>query len=85
MASSTCDGFSAPDVQAEPDEAQWKQIRFATDVINAEDVGVVEGIQRGLRSRSFDRSYVMLDPERRAWSEHAVTHMKHLVLEALHG
>ncbi len=67
----------------EPTEAQWRQINFAADVVNGEDVGVAEGIQRGQRSRSFDRSYIMLDPERGAWSEHAVSHFKNLVLQAL--
>jgi phenylpropionate dioxygenase-like ring-hydroxylating dioxygenase large terminal subunit len=70
---------------AEPTEEQWKQINFAADVVNVEDLGVAEGIQRGLRSRSFDRSYIMLDPNRGEWSEHAVSHFKKLVLEALHG
>ena len=69
---------------AEPTEEQWRQIHFATDVINAEDIGVAEGIQRGLHSRSFERSYIMLDPKHGAWSEHAVSHLKRLVLEALH-
>ena len=70
---------------AEPTAAQWEQINFAADVINVEDLGVAEGIQRGMKSRSFDRSYIMLDPERGAWSEHAVSHFKNLVLEALHA
>ena len=69
---------------AEPTEAQWRQIRFATEVVNAEDVRVAEGIQRGLRSKSFDRSYVMIAPQNAEWSEHAISHLKSLVLEALH-
>ena len=73
--------FYLPD--AAPTDAQWRQINFAADVVNAEDVGVAEGIQRGQRSRSFERSYIMLDPERGAWSEHAVTHFKNFVLQAL--
>ena len=71
---------------SEPSEEQWQQIRFACDVINMEDVSVAEGIQRGLRSRSFEQSYIMLDPEGGPWSEHAVSHFKGMVLEALgHG
>ena len=70
---------------AKPTEAQWRQIRFAADVVNVEDVSVAEGIQRGLRSKSFDRSYVMIAPENAEWSEHAVSHLKNLVLEALYG
>ena len=70
---------------AEPTDAQWRQIHFAVDVINAEDIGVAESIQRGLRSRSFDRSYIMIDPELGPYSEHAVAHFKDMVLDALHG
>ena len=70
---------------AEPTKEQWQQIHFAADVVNVEDLGVAEGIQRGLRSRSFERSYIMLDPNHGAWSEHAVSHFKKLVLDALHG
>ena len=70
---------------AEPTEAQWRQIRFAAEVVNVEDVSVAEGIQRGLHSKSFDRSYVMIAPENAEWSEHAVSHLKNLVLEALYG
>ena len=37
----------------------------------------------GLRSRSFEQSYIMMDPERGGWSEHAVSHFKNLVYAAL--
>ena len=67
----------------EPTDEQWRQINFAAEVVNAEDVGVAEGIQRGQRPRSFERSYIMLDPERGAWSEHALSHFKNLVLQTL--
>ena len=66
-----------------PTDEQWEQIKYACDVINGEDIGVCEGIQRGLRSRGFERGHILVDSERRWWSEHAVLAFKNLVLDAL--
>ena len=69
--------------QATPSEDQWTQIKYACEVINAEDIGVCEGVQRGLRSRGFEHGHILVDTEQRWWSEHAVLDFKKLVLEAL--
>ena len=66
-----------------PTDDQWTQIKYAVEVINNEDIGVCEGIQRGLRSRGFEQGHILVDAEQRWWSEHAVLDFKNLVLEAL--
>ncbi len=66
----------------QPDAEQWRQIEFACEVVNAEDIGVCEGVQRGLRSRGFEQGVVLMD-RRSWWSEHGVLDFNNLVLEAL--
>ena len=66
-----------------PSEHQWTQIKYACEVINAEDIGVCEGVQRGQRSRGFEQGHILVDAEQRWWSEHAVLDFKNLVLQSL--
>ena len=73
--------FYLPDEH--PSAARMEQISFAADVVNREDIAPCESMQRGLHSRGFTRSRVMLDRDRGAFSEHAVSHFKNLVLDAL--
>lgn len=68
-----------------PTHSQWEQIHYACDTVNGEDVSACEGIQRGIGSRGFERSRIMLDPKGRSWSEIGVLHFKRLMLEALSG
>jgi phenylpropionate dioxygenase-like ring-hydroxylating dioxygenase large terminal subunit len=55
------------------------------DVVQPQDIGVVESVQRGLRSRGFRRGRLMVDAERSWRSEHAVHHFDNLVWTALNG
>jgi choline monooxygenase len=52
-------------------------------VINGEDVGVCEGVQRGLHSRGYNQGRLMVDKGKSWWSEHAVHHFEHQVWKAL--
>lgn len=67
----------------EPNAQQWAQIKYAVDVVNQEDITVVESIQKGLKSRSFNRSYIMIDQHQRWWSEHAIAHFRDMILQSL--
>ena len=73
--------FYLPDEH--PSDARMDQIRFAAEVVNREDIAPCESMQRGLHSRGFARSRIMIDRDRGPFSEHAVSHFKNLVLDAL--
>lgn len=49
----------------------------------AEDLPLVESVQRGLGSRGYKPRMLMVDDARSLWSEHAVAHLQSLVLQAL--
>lgn len=53
--------------------------RYFADVLGPEDVGLVENVQRGLHSVSYDRGRFFVDPARSWFSEHAVHHFHSLV------
>ena len=55
------------------------------DVVQPQDIGVVESVQRGLRSRGFRHGRLMVDAEHSWRSEHAVHHFDNLVWTALNG
>ncbi len=53
--------------------------RYFADVLGPEDVGLVENVQKGLHSVSYDRGRFFVDPDRSWFSEHAVHHFHALV------
>ena len=67
---------------APPTGEEMEAIRFIDEVLQPEDIGLVESVQRGMRTPAFQRGRYLVDPERSGLSEHAVHHFHGLVLEA---
>ena len=65
-----------------PTEEEMEAIRFIDEVLQPEDIGLVESVQRGMRTPAFQRGRYLVDPEGSGLSEHAVHHFHGLVLEA---
>jgi len=64
-------------------EEQRAAIRYADEVLQPEDIGLVESVQRGLHSRGYRRGRYIVDVGRTELSEHALHHFHSLVLSAL--
>lgn len=57
-------------------------VRFIDEVLQPEDIGLVESVQRGMRTPAFDRGRYLVDPDDSGLSEHAAHHFLGLVLDA---
>ena len=69
-------------VDQTPDEAEKEAIRYLDEVLQVEDIGLVESVQRGMATPAFDQGRIVHDPEGSGKSEHAVHHFHGLVLDA---
>ncbi len=69
----------------EPNEAETEAIRYIDEVLQPEDIGLTESIQRGMRTPAFTSGRLAYDPEGGGVSEHGVHHFHGLVLEAFHA
>ena len=67
---------------APPTESEMEAIRFIDEVLQPEDIGLVESVQRGMRTPAFQRGRYLVDPGGSGLSEHAVHHFHGLVLDA---
>ena len=67
---------------ASPTEPEMEAIRFIDEVLQPEDIGLVESVQRGMRTPAFQRGRYLVDPGGSGLSEHAVHHFHGLVLDA---
>ncbi len=67
---------------AEPTDSEREAIRFIDEVLQPEDIGLVESVQRGMRTPAFRQGRYMIDPDGSGLSEHAVHHFHGLVLDA---
>ena len=65
-----------------PTEQEMEAIRFIDEVLQPEDIGLVESVQRGMRTPAFERGRYLVDPDGSGLSEHAVHHFHGLVLDA---
>ena len=74
-------GWYAPD--GERDETVLKMAEQDRDTTLAEDVRLVESVQRGLTSRGYRAGPLILDPKYGVDSEHSVRALKDWLLEAL--
>ena len=69
-------------VDQTPDEAEKEAIRYLDEVLQVEDIGLVESVQRGMATPAFDQGRIVHDPDGSGKSEHAVHHFHGLVLDA---
>ena len=68
-----------------PTPAELEVIEFLHKTVRSEDVALVESVQRGLRSRSFDRGPLMVHAEDSSMSEHAVQDFQAKVRHAMNS
>jgi len=66
----------------EPDEGEVEVIRYLDEVLQVEDIGLVESVQRGMKTPAFQQGRIVHDPEGSGKSEHAVHHFHSLVLDS---
>ena len=66
-----------------PTPEQEDAIRYIDEVLQAEDITLVESVQRGLHSKGYNQGRFIVDEGRTDKSEHAVHHFHGLVVDAL--
>ena len=66
----------------EPDPMELDAIRYLDEVLQVEDIGLVESVQRGMETPAFTQGRIVNDPDGSGKSEHAVHHFHGLVLDA---
>jgi len=66
----------------EPNEAEREAIRFVDEVLQVEDIGLVESVQRGMQTPAFRQGRYLIDKNGSGMSEHGVHHFHGLVLDA---
>jgi len=67
---------------AELEGAEVESVRYIDDVLQAQDIAIVESVQRGMATPAFDQGRIVYDPEGSGLSEHGVHHFHGLVLDA---
>ncbi len=65
-----------------PNETEIEAIKFVDEVLQPEDIAIVESVQRGMQTPSFNQGRYLVDPDGGGMSEHAVHHFHGLVLDA---
>ncbi len=66
----------------EPNEMEQDAIRYLDEVLQVEDIGLVESVQRGMSTPAFTQGRIVHDPDGSGKSEHAVHHFHGLILDA---
>jgi phenylpropionate dioxygenase-like ring-hydroxylating dioxygenase large terminal subunit len=69
----------------QPDATELGAIRYLDEVLQVEDIGLVESVQRGMNTPAFDQGRIVHDPAGSGKSEHALHHFHGLVLKAYAG
>lgn len=70
---------------ATPSEMEMEAIHYIDSVLQPEDIGLVESVQRGMRTPAFEQGRYMVDPAGSGMSEHAVHAFHRQVLDAYRG
>ena len=65
-----------------PSADEVEAIKFIDDVLQPEDIGLVESVQRGMQTPAYQQGRYMIDPDDSGLSEHAVHHFHSLVRKA---
>ena len=66
----------------EPNAAESEAIRYIDEVLQVEDIGLVESVQRGMQTPAFTSGRIVSNPVDSGLSEHGVHHFGGLLLEA---
>ena len=70
---------------SEPNDAETEAIRYIDEVLQAEDISLVESVQRGMNTPAYESGRIVHDPGGSGMSEHAVHHFHGLLLDAYRG
>jgi carnitine monooxygenase subunit len=66
-----------------PTPAEAQSMTYLRDVLQPEDIGLCERVQKGLRSRSYSVGRLVVDEARSGISEHGVHHFQRLYHDAM--
>ena len=66
----------------DPDPMEVDAMRYIDEVLQPEDIGLVESVQRGMSTPAFTQGRIVNDPSGSGKSEHALHHFHGLVLDA---
>jgi len=67
----------------EPGKQQRDAMTYQKEVLQPEDIGLCESVQRGLQSKGYNQGRFVIDSDRSHLSEHAVHHFQQMVVDAL--
>lgn len=65
-----------------PNVAELEAIKFIDQILQPEDIGLVESVQRGMQTPGFNQGRYLVDPKGGGMGEHAVHHFHGLILDA---
>jgi len=66
----------------EPNAMELDAIRYLDEILQVEDIGLVESVQKGMNTPAFSQGRIVHDPAGSGKSEHALHHFHGLVLNA---
>jgi len=66
----------------QPNAMELQTIKYLDEVLQAEDIAIVESVQKGMNTPAFQQGRIVNDPKGSGKSEHAVHHFHGLVLAA---
>jgi len=66
----------------EPDQTELQAIKYLDEVLQAEDIAIVESVQKGMSTPAFTQGWIVNDPADSGQSEHALHHFQGLVLKS---
>lgn len=69
--------------QTEPTKQLADAMAYMDEVLQPEDIGLCESVQRGLHSRGYNQGRFVIDKMLTHLSEHAVHHFQKMVVDAL--
>ena len=67
---------------SKPSADEVEAIKFIDDILQPEDIGLVESVQRGMQTPAYQQGRYMVDPDGSGLSEHAVHHFHSLIRKA---
>ena len=65
-------------------KGEVEAVNYINDVLQVQDIGIVESVQRGMKTPAFDQGRIVFDPDT-ALSEHGVHHFHGLLIDSYKG
>ncbi len=67
---------------SQPEEQQKAAMKYLNEVLQAEDIALMESVQKGMKTPAFKQGRIVHNPDKNGKSEHAVHHFHGLILDA---